>query len=320
MRVTGSALHRRFRALCAEQLPLSGQGETPARLARLMEIGREDLSLAKLTEAHWDAVGILAEAGREPVAGCAYGVWAAEGPGSTLTMHRNSRGFSISGSKFFCSGSRLLDRSLVTVTEPEQALIDLDLKKNKDAITFDQSFWQTPAFAETETSNAIFLSAKLSQDSIVKEPGWYMSRPGFWHGALGPAACWAGGAAGLVDYAKKQRRKDAHTLAHLGAMEASIWALKSFLSSAGAQIDQDPSDAVQAQVRALKVRHLIEQACTDILRRFARAYGPYPLAANESISRRYMELDLFLRQSHAERDLETLGDRIINISTTSTPT
>ena len=38
------------------------------------------------------------------------------------------------------------------------------------------------------------------------------------------------------------------------------------------------------------------------------AYGPmYPPAMNEKVSRRYQELDLYLRQSHVERDLEALG-------------
>jgi hypothetical protein len=65
-----------------------------------------------------------------------------------------------------------------------------------------------------------------------------------------------------------------------------------------------PHDRENAMIRALTVRHLVEQACTDVLRRLPRAYGPYPLAMEENISRRYQELDLYLRQSHAERDLE----------------
>jgi hypothetical protein len=55
------------------------------------------------------------------------------------------------------------------------------------------------------------------------------------------------------------------------------------------------------------LRHLVEQACTDILRRLPRAYGPRPMAMDEGIARRYQELDVYLRQSHAERDLEALG-------------
>jgi hypothetical protein len=51
----------------------------------------------------------------------------------------------------------------------------------------------------------------------------------------------------------------------------------------------------------------VEQGCTDVLRRLARAYGPRPLAMDEDVARRYQELDLYVRQSHAERDLEILG-------------
>jgi hypothetical protein len=107
-----------------------------------------------------------------------------------------------------------------------------------------------------------------------------------------------------------QSRKDPHTIAHLGAMHASVWALSSYLDSAGGEIDSVPYNRELAMTRALTVRHLVEQSCTDILRRLPRAYGPHPLAMDESISRRYHELDLYLRQSHAERDLESLGHSI----------
>jgi hypothetical protein len=78
----------------------------------------------------------------------------------------------------------------------------------------------------------------------------------------------------------------------------------SYLDSAGREIDAAPQNRECALVRALTVRHLIEQACTDILRRLPRAYGPHPVAMDEKISKRYRELDLYLRQSHAERDLK----------------
>jgi hypothetical protein len=84
----------------------------------------------------------------------------------------------------------------------------------------------------------------------------------------------------------------------------------SHLDSAGHEIDDAPRDQEHALVRALTVRHLVEQACTDILRRFLRAYGPHPIAMNKKVSQRYQELDLYLRQSHAERDLEALGQAL----------
>jgi alkylation response protein AidB-like acyl-CoA dehydrogenase len=110
-----------------------------------------------------------------------------------------------------------------------------------------------------------------------------------------------------LDWARQQQREDPHTLAHLGAMMATMYSMQATLRVAGDEIDAEWGDVDAAQMRALSVRHIVEQGCTDIVRRLARAYGPYPLAMDEMIGRRYQELDLYVRQSHAERDLEALG-------------
>jgi alkylation response protein AidB-like acyl-CoA dehydrogenase len=279
-----------------------------------MAIGREDLSLGRLAEAHWDAVAILAEAGRKAAADTIYGVWASEKPSQGLSADPDGRAFVINGTKMFCSGTGIVDRALLTVSHPESRLIDLDLRVNPTAVYFDDSDWKTTAFSETRTASVTFNNARISPDDFIGGREWYLQRSGFWHGACGPAACWAGGAAGLVDYAMNQSRHDSHTLAHLGAMHASVWALTSYLDSAGREIDATGNEYELAHIRALTVRHVVEQACTDVLRRLPRAYGPHPLAMNEDVSRRYQELDLYLRQSHAERDLERLGTAVRGIT------
>lgn len=308
--MTSRSVATEFRSVITEELPLPGGGDTARRHRLLFNIGRRDLSVARLAEAHWDAIAILRENGAQPKVGCLYGVWASERPGHALTMEQNQGLFLINGKKMFCSGAGLVDRALITVGEPEPQLVDVDLRENAPFLHFDDADWKTGAFRETHTSAVTFSNVPLSSEDLIGDPGWYLQRSGFWHGACGPAACWAGGAAGLVDYAKKQSREDPHTLAHLGAMHASIWVMLSCLDSAGREIDEAPKDHERAFVRALTVRHLIEQACTDILRRFLRAYGPHPLVMDEKVSQRYQELDLYLRQSHAERDLEALGQAL----------
>ena len=273
-----------------------------------MEIGREDLSLARLAEAHWDAVAILAEAGRSPASGALYGVWAAEKPGQALRLTAQpSGGFTLSGQKAWLSGAGLVARALVTAGEPQSLLVDVDLRAHADRITFDGADWKTEAFRETQTATGQFDAVPVETSEVIGDAGWYTRRKGFWHGACGPAACWAGGAAGLVDFALRTTRRDAHTTAHLGAMRADVWALEAYLDAAGGEIDADADHGSDARVRALTVRHLVEQACTDLLRRLPRALGPAPLAMDQDFQRRYQELDLYLRQSHAERDLEALG-------------
>jgi hypothetical protein len=300
-------LHARLHKILAEVIPLPGAGNTALRHRRLTEVGREDLSLARLAEAHWDAIAILAEAGRIGQPGAIYGVWASEKPGEALSLNQHGDRFVIRGRKMFCSGTGLVDRALVTIAHPIQRLVDLDLRANGMAIHFDDSGWKTIAFAETSTATMTLDDALITADDLIGGPGWYLQRPGFWHGACGPAACWAGGAAGLLDYASRQSRRDAHTLAHLGAMHAAVWGMRSYLDAAGHEIDAQTHDREMAMIRALAVRHLVEQACTEILRRLPRAFGPHPIAMDEKVVRRYQELDLYLRQSHAERDLELLG-------------
>ena len=304
----GADLVNRLREVVGETWPLPGHGQTALRHRQLMALGREDLSLARLAEAHTDAVAILAEAGRAPVPGKLYGVWAAELPGQSLRLESDEDGYRLTGEKSFCSGAGLVDRALVTVGGEDQRLVELDLRQ--EGVAFDGSGWHTEAFALTNTATAVFERACVGREGVVGQPRFYLERAGFWHGACGPAACWAGGAAGLADWALTQRRDDPHTLAHLGAMQAAVWSMEAALGRAGDEIDEGPGKRDQAVMRALTVRHLVEQAATDVLRRIPRAYGPYPLAFKGEVSLQYQELDLYLRQSHAERDLEALGRAI----------
>jgi alkylation response protein AidB-like acyl-CoA dehydrogenase len=187
----------------------------------------------------------------------------------------------------------------------------VNLSGQTSTITIDAGDWKAGAFAETQTATVTFHNTVVAEEDFVGGPNWYLTRPGFWHGACGPAACWAGGAIGLVDYALDQGRDDAHGLAHLGAMSADEWALRAFLESAGNEIDHHPDDPKEACIRALRLRHLVVQACNDVLSRLPRAFGPRPLAYDANISRRYQELGLYITQSHAERDLESLGRQLL---------
>ena len=314
--MTARELRARLATIVSQELPLPGGGRTSERLRLLAETAREDLSLAKLAEAHWDAVAILAEAGRIPEPNALYAVWASEIPGEALQLKRTSEGYELIGSKPFCSGIGIVDRALVTVGLPDHRLVEVDLRKTQARIDADLERWKVDAFRVTQTGAITFLNSRLSPTAPVGASGWYLVRPGFWHGACGPAACWAGGVAGLLDFALGSKRDDPHTLAHLGAMQASVWGMYSLLRQAGEEIDGAPCDAKAAQIRALQLRHLIEQMGAEILQRFCRAYGPFPLSMNEKTARRYQEANLYMRQSHAERDLEDLG-RLMRVPKTT---
>ena len=157
-------------------MPLPGSGQTVARHRRLMEIGRrEDLSLARLAEAHWDAVAILAEAGRAPEPGALYAVWASEIPNEPLSLDASGNRRAITGKKMFCSGAGLVDHALVTVGEPDHRLIDIDLKASGSSVRFDDSDWKTTAFHEIQRPQ------QASPQRLFRR-GLSAMRDGIWEG------------------------------------------------------------------------------------------------------------------------------------------
>jgi alkylation response protein AidB-like acyl-CoA dehydrogenase len=281
---------------------------------------RHPVSVARLVEAHTDAVAILRSAGRSPVPGTFYGVWASAGPSDDTRLEHHFDSATdwatthqvISGTKPFASGLGVVSRALVTsrlATSDDAAnvLVDVDVGPQR-SIVADLTAWSTPALAESATGSVRFVEHPVASEDVIGPPGWYLDRVGFWHGACGPAACWAGAAAGLVDAAEQMGDDNPHRRAHLGAMRSDLWALRAVLDAAGREIDDDPHDRVNARQRALALRHHVERTATDILDRFGRAFGPRPFVHDVDLNQRWFDLHLYLRQDHAERDLAVLGE------------
>jgi hypothetical protein len=106
-------LPARVRQVCAQSLKPPSAGDTPSRHAFLYEAGREDLSLARLAEAHQDAVAILQEAGRTPEPEALYGVWASEGPKAGVALSADGpASLPLDGTRNFASGAGIVDRAL----------------------------------------------------------------------------------------------------------------------------------------------------------------------------------------------------------------
>jgi alkylation response protein AidB-like acyl-CoA dehydrogenase len=291
------------------ELPDPGTGGTPERLRSLFDLARtRPVSVARLAEAHTDAVAILHEADRRPHPGALYGVWASAGA-ADVQVHTTAGGLQqLRGVKPFASGLRIIDRALVTVIDApsgDRLLYDVSLDHPSVRTTTDQ--WVCEALRDSSTGAAEFVDRDTAPDDVVGGPGWYLERVGFWHGACAPAACWAGAVAGLLDAAEELVDDDPHRRAHLGALRADTWAMRAVLSTAGHQIDDDPTDVDAARSRAYAVRHTVERLATDVLDRFGRAFGPRPFTTDAAVSQRWADTHLYLRQHHGERDLAELG-------------
>lgn len=298
-------------------VPPLGEGRSGERLKFLTEIARRDLSLARIIEGHLDAVQILHEAGRTIEKGALYAVWASGGGDKSLQISpdvSSPETIFLTGCKLFCSGADLVDRALVYVY-PNEQLVEINIQTTKEHghLTFDGKLWKSPAFSETHTWAVTFDQLPVTPDDYVGSRAWYFKRPGFCLGAFSPAACWAGGALAMLDSLRERPLTGGHAKAHLGAVAASACSMQLMLMWAAKEIDADPTnESGRIFPIALLVRHHIERNCTEILDRFGRTLGPRPYAFDTRTARRIAELNLYIRQCHAERDLEELGDYLQN--------
>ena len=177
-------------------LPLPGSGRTWERVTRLAAITRDDTVVGRLAEAHTDAVAILAELdGPASKPGQVWGVWAAEPPQPVLRAVPDGDGYRLDGRKAWCSGASICDHALITALLGEQrALFAVDVTDPTAHPVPDT--WHAVGMDESDSGDVEFDSTPAV---VVGAPGEYLTRPGFWHGAVGVAACWYGGACGVAD-------------------------------------------------------------------------------------------------------------------------
>lgn len=302
----------RHRSAALAGLPLPGQGRTAERFHALWDLGSVDLTLGRLGEAHADGHAILGEADRHDLteldgSPCVFGVWASDPPDGEVTLEREGAGWRLHGTKRWCSGACLVDRALVTARlDHEVMLACVDLGRG-GVTPHPAGEWVTPALAGAGT-RSVDLDVHLDPDALVGPAGWYLSRPGFWWGAAGVAAVWAGGAAGLVARLLGVWRDDPISLAHLGAAHASVEAARSMVGATATAIDADPSMPSEAAARlAYVTRHVADRTAGAVIEHTTRALGPGPMTQDQPVSQLLTDLALYVRQSHAERDLATLG-------------
>lgn len=289
-------------------LPLPGGGATATRLRRLCDLARQSpIGVARLAEAHSDAVAILGEARRDPRPDALYGVWASQH--DTLGVAYDDGSNTVSGTMGFASGLGIVDRALVTARTPDGTiLIDVDVSDSQlDSVSFDTGGWASPALADTATGPIAFTDHHVDRVDVIADPGWYLRRVGFWQGACGPAACWAGGALGLVDAADRYVDDDPHRRAHHGALLSHAWTLAAVIDAAGDQIDVAPQSCVTAERAARSLRFTVATMCRDVLDRFGRAFGPRPYVQDGTIAQRALDLDMYVKQHHGERELPAVS-------------
>ncbi|MDP9897851.1 acyl-CoA dehydrogenase family protein [Variovorax ginsengisoli] len=305
----------------ADRLPLPGHGATLARWQALAGIAAESLPLVKLFEGHTDALAICQELGHVHIpADSLWGTWCAEPPDARLALRpipgADASAFVVQGTKGWCSGADEVTHAVVSCWDadghPRLAIVEVD----HPGVRFDTSHWQAVGMA---ASNSYHLHFDQVPAVPLGGPNDYVNRPGFWHGGAGIAACWYGGATGLADavHLAAGQRADPHRLAHLGAIDVALAGAGAVLRETAAWIDAHPT--ADAQQRAVRARLVVESAVEQVLHHASRALGAGPLCQDPLLASAFADLPIYLRQSHAQRDLASLGTQCASTAHTPWP-
>lgn len=283
--------------------PRTGPGGGASRdlWAALATLAAGDLGVARAIEPHWDAVAILQQAGRDVPDG-AWGVFAAEGGPDPLRATEDADGWALTGTKPWCSLAGSLDAALVTAADADggRHLFAVDL--HDAGVEVVEGAWAARGLTEVP-SGPVRLDGVRADP--VGAPGWYLTRPGFEYGGIGVAACWFGGAVGIARtvHAAAAAKPNPFLLAHLGRIDQLLQDSRRALAEAADLVD----DGAPGRVLAKRVRATVAAACEEVVDRAGHALGPAPLATDPVHAKRVADLQLYVRQHHAERDQESLG-------------
>jgi alkylation response protein AidB-like acyl-CoA dehydrogenase len=291
------------------RLPQPGAGQTEQRWAVLAVAGERNLTVARVLEAHSDALAILAEAG-EPAPEGVWGVFAAEAAPHRLEASQRGGGTILTGVKPWCSLAAQLDAALVTASLGEERQLFRVGLRHPSVKAQAPETWVARGL-QSVTSAAVTFDGTPAWP--VGVPGWYLSRPGFAWGGMGVAACWLGGARGLrASLLRASAGRDSELSAlHVGIVDTELHGAEAVLGSAAALIDAGRAEGTAGEILALRVRAVVAAAVERTMRQVGHALGPAPLAFDDDHARRVADLELYVRQHHAERDLARLGGAVL---------
>jgi hypothetical protein len=252
---------------------------------------------------------------------CTWGVFAAEG-GAPLRISRtesgpgsgsgSGSGWQLDGVKPWCSLADRLTTALVTATDDngERHLVAVDLGHR--GVEVVPGSWHARGLTEIPSGPVSFTAVPAVE---VGEPGWYLTRPGFSWGGMSVAACWFGGAVGVArtvfTAVAQKENPDRLQLMHLGVIDEQLESARRALAEAAALVDAGAAEGPAGRLLAKRVRSTVARACEEILTHAAHALGPAPLAQDFEHAKRVADLQLYVRQHHAERDDASLGEALI---------
>lgn len=286
----------------AKNLPYPASGQTYQRWQMFAQVAGYDLSLAKLFESNCDALSILNELGyQDEIDDQTWAVWAAEGGPVPVQVENNQ----CSGIKTWCSGAEFIQKALMSYKDKQGQAQLCIVELAHPSVHVDLSHWQAVGMQGTQTAQVHFDNTPVT---VIGQPNRYLERPGFWHGAAGVAACWYGAAVRLVSFLQEscQTHPNAFKKMYLGELAQQLSVTKQYFQYIAMLIDDEPMLSHEREIRILRAQ--TEQCCQSVIQLVGKALGARPYCEEATFSQLIADLPVFIRQSHAAFDYESIAE------------
>ena len=290
-------------------------GAARAILDLLRALGRANLALGRLFEAHVNAVRLILRFGTPAQAealatwcrdGCFLGLWVTDPPGRPLVL----RGPTLTGAKGPSSGAGHTRRALVTVSDgPATRLAVLDLTGAEPVADLSPRLHGMRSAA----NGIVGLDGlTLPADRLIGADGDYLREPDFSTGAWRTMAVTLGGLEALVEHTRTTLVGRGHHTAPMqqarfGEMMIALETARHF-TWAAAQAAEHGTLPAADQVATVNLARIAAEAATlDAMRHGQRGLGLGALVRPNPVERLLRDLATYLRQPAPDAVLTEAG-------------
>jgi alkylation response protein AidB-like acyl-CoA dehydrogenase len=292
-----------------------GAGGAMALLHLLQLLGEANLPVARLYEAHVNALQLVCRYGckslvhrcaRDALAGELFALWVTDPPQNALVLQKDGNGLALIGRKEFCSGAGTATRALVTAET--SAGIQMLTISVAPGTRVHPSPVKLTGMRAAVTGSMDLTGIEVLGDALLGTEGDYLREPVFSAGAWRSAAAALGGLTALVNLHRDEIRRrgraaDPHQQARFGALliaheTARLWMCQAALRGC---LEDDAVDAVVAYINL--ARMAVESACLDAMRLSQRSLGLGAFIAGNAAERICRDLATYLRQPAPDETL-----------------
>jgi alkylation response protein AidB-like acyl-CoA dehydrogenase len=282
-----------------------------ALLALFQLLGEGSLAVARLYEAHVNALQLVLRYGPASLASCCardasdgalFALWVTDPPSGGLALN----GHTLTGQKAFCSGAGAAGRALVTVATPEgtrMAIISL-----QDGVKILPHDIKLAGMRAATTAAADFTGLTIPPDALFGDPGDYLREPVFSAGAWRGAAAALGGLTALVKLHRdtilhRHRETDPHQQARFGQLVIQHETARLWMRNAAVRgcLEDDGNEAIVAYINLARLA--VEEACLTAITLLQRGLGLQAFMAGGAPERLMRDLATYLRQPAPDETL-----------------